>query len=61
MNLELNFFSSIKQNCRDNTEGEHCELCANGFDGDATRGTTTDCENLSGSDSIQTCPVRRSP
>lgn len=31
------------QNCRDNTGGDQCDVCANGYSGDATRGTQFDC------------------
>lgn len=32
------------QNCADNTEGESCERCAPGYTGDATRGSSSDCQ-----------------
>ncbi|KAH8387838.1 hypothetical protein KR093_009841, partial [Drosophila rubida] len=31
-------------NCADNTEGESCEQCAAGYVGDATRGSSYDCQ-----------------
>ncbi|XP_062139240.1 basement membrane-specific heparan sulfate proteoglycan core protein isoform X19 [Drosophila sulfurigaster albostrigata] len=31
-------------NCADNTEGENCEQCAAGYVGDATRGSSYDCQ-----------------
>nr|XP_036676267.1 basement membrane-specific heparan sulfate proteoglycan core protein isoform X28 [Drosophila suzukii] len=32
------------ESCSDNTEGPNCERCAAGFVGDATRGTSYDCQ-----------------
>ncbi|RUS89303.1 hypothetical protein EGW08_002910, partial [Elysia chlorotica] len=29
--------------CKDNTGGDHCEICLDGYYGDATRGTDNDC------------------
>lgn len=30
-------------NCKDHTKGDQCQLCSDGWHGDATRGTTHDC------------------
>lgn len=40
-------------NCRDNTEGEHCEYCVSGFDGNATIGNCIDTGQ--GAGQITTC------
>lgn len=50
-------FIYVVQNCRDNTEGDHCERCANGFSGDATRGTQYDCSTDDSQGQISICPV----
>lgn len=42
-------------NCRDNTEGDHCEECASGFSGNATRGSRSDCTGDDGHDQIESC------
>jgi len=31
------------QDCRDNTQGIHCEICASGFYGNASLGTPDSC------------------
>jgi coxsackievirus/adenovirus receptor len=36
--------SGVCSGCDDNTEGSNCQSCLNGFFGDATRGTATDCQ-----------------
>lgn len=43
-----------KQNCRDHTTGDECELCEDGYTGDATQGTSNDCRPEGGS-RPQTC------
>ncbi|XP_055304959.1 basement membrane-specific heparan sulfate proteoglycan core protein isoform X6 [Sitodiplosis mosellana] len=50
--------NGVCHNCRDNTEGEHCERCAGGFEGDATRGTSYDCstDESHGHGTITQCP-----
>lgn len=55
--LDCFFFSLYVQNCRDNTAGERCEYCADGFNGDATRGTPYDCSGGDSQGEIATCQV----
>ena len=47
--LQNSFYQTIYemyvQYCRHNTIGENCEKCAQGFYGDATRGTPDDCKS----------------
>lgn len=38
--------TGVCHNCRDNTEGDHCQYCAPGFNGNATRGSPSDCGSL---------------
>lgn len=33
----------FSQNCADHTTGDHCQFCEPGYEGDATRGSRTDC------------------
>ncbi|KAL1517260.1 hypothetical protein ABEB36_001047 [Hypothenemus hampei] len=40
---ECDVNTGICLNCRDNTRGDHCELCAVGYHGDARAGTPNDC------------------
>ncbi|KAK2578017.1 hypothetical protein KPH14_008439 [Odynerus spinipes] len=35
--------TGVCENCADHTTGEFCERCEPGYEGDATRGTPTDC------------------
>ncbi|VDP08630.1 unnamed protein product, partial [Soboliphyme baturini] len=35
--------SGVCKDCQDNTEGDHCERCKPGYEGDARRGTPYDC------------------
>lgn len=42
--------SGMCHNCRDNTEGDHCQYCVQGFEGNATRGSASDCIDYGGSD-----------
>ena len=37
----LYFF--VTQDCQHNTTGQQCNLCEDGFYGDGTAGTSTDC------------------
>lgn len=43
--------SFFQQNCRDNTEGDHCERCIPGYEGDATTGIPQACRPISGEES----------
>ncbi|XP_051863567.1 basement membrane-specific heparan sulfate proteoglycan core protein isoform X15 [Drosophila albomicans] len=45
-------------NCADNTEGENCEQCAAGYVGDATRGSSYDCQPDSNGQQPQPPPPR---
>lgn len=54
----IEYLFLIFQNCRDNTEGDHCEVCASGFSGDATRGTQSDCGGGVSPGQVSPCPVR---
>ncbi|XP_035741557.1 basement membrane-specific heparan sulfate proteoglycan core protein-like isoform X31 [Vespa mandarinia] len=35
--------TGLCENCADHTTGEYCERCESGYEGDATRGTSSDC------------------
>nr|CAD7571475.1 unnamed protein product [Timema californicum] len=41
---ECNPDTGICQNCGDHTTGDQCDTCEEGYEGDATRGTPTDCQ-----------------
>lgn len=36
--------TGVCSGCQDNTEGDYCQLCSDGFFGDATGGTSGDCQ-----------------
>ncbi|KAI4497448.1 hypothetical protein M0802_007459 [Mischocyttarus mexicanus] len=44
--------TGVCENCADHTTGEFCEKCEPGYRGDATRGTSNDCER---EDVTETC------
>ncbi|XP_034945971.1 basement membrane-specific heparan sulfate proteoglycan core protein isoform X4 [Chelonus insularis] len=47
--------TGICEHCADHTTGDNCELCEQGYVGDATRGTPQDCRPDSGLRPVETC------
>jgi hypothetical protein len=52
--------SGVCMNCRDHTTGEECELCEDGYTGDATLGTSNDCRPDGGRPPTCSCDPRGS-